>query len=97
MRTMRERAFSTCGASWGRLRIWAPPTRVGGWGTGNKSVKLNMSKNISVTGTGYVGHVAAVGLADFGNTVIGCDLDASFSDFFEFIRKLYMLLELKTK
>jgi UDP-glucose 6-dehydrogenase len=56
-----------------------------------------MSKNIAVIGTGYVGLVAAVGLADFGNTVIRCDLDASFLDFFEFISKLYMLLEPKTK
>jgi UDPglucose 6-dehydrogenase len=34
-----------------------------------------MSKNIAVIGTGYVGLVAAVGLADFGNRVIGCDID----------------------
>lgn len=34
-----------------------------------------MSKKISVIGTGYVGIVAAVGLADFGNTVIGVDVD----------------------
>jgi UDPglucose 6-dehydrogenase len=34
-----------------------------------------MSKKISVIGTGYVGLVAAVGLADFGNTLIGVDID----------------------
>ena len=36
-----------------------------------------MSKNICVVGTGYVGLIAAVGLADFGNTVTGVDIDAS--------------------
>ena len=30
--------------------------------------------NITVIGTGYVGLVAAVGLADFGNRVIGADI-----------------------
>lgn len=35
-----------------------------------------MSKNIAVIGTGYVGLVAAVGLADFGNNVVGCDIDS---------------------
>ncbi len=39
-----------------------------------------MSKNITVLGTGYVGLVAAVGLADFGNTVVGCDIDAEKID-----------------
>lgn len=34
-----------------------------------------MSKNICVIGTGYVGLVTAVGLADFGNHVIGVDID----------------------
>jgi len=34
-----------------------------------------MSKNICVIGTGYVGLIAAVGLADFGNNVIGVDKD----------------------
>jgi len=34
-----------------------------------------MAKNIVVIGTGYVGLVAAVGLADFGNRVIGVDID----------------------
>jgi len=34
-----------------------------------------MSKKITVIGTGYVGLVAAVGLADFGNTLIGVDID----------------------
>ena len=34
-----------------------------------------MSRNITVIGTGYVGLVAAVGLADFGNTLIGVDID----------------------
>jgi len=32
-------------------------------------------KNIAVIGTGYVGLVVAVGLADFGNRVIGVDID----------------------
>jgi len=32
-------------------------------------------KNITVIGTGYVGLVAAVGLSDFGNRVIGADID----------------------
>ena len=34
-----------------------------------------MSKNIAVIGTGYVGLVSSVGLSDFGNTVIGVDLN----------------------
>lgn len=34
-----------------------------------------MAKKITVVGTGYVGLIAAVGLADFGNTVIGVDVD----------------------
>jgi UDPglucose 6-dehydrogenase len=34
-----------------------------------------MSRRISVIGTGYVGLVTAVGLADFGNTVLACDID----------------------
>lgn len=34
-----------------------------------------MSKNICVIGTGYVGLVTAVGLADFGNHVIGADIN----------------------
>ena len=34
-----------------------------------------MAKRISVIGTGYVGLVTAVGLADFGNTVLACDID----------------------
>ncbi|APT75927.1 UDP-glucose 6-dehydrogenase [Marinitoga sp. 1137] len=34
-----------------------------------------MSKKICVVGTGYVGLVAAVGLADFGNKIIGVDID----------------------
>ncbi len=34
-----------------------------------------MAKNITVVGTGYVGLVAAIGLADFGNNVIGVDID----------------------
>lgn len=36
-----------------------------------------MSKRIAVIGTGYVGLVSSVGLADFGNTVIGVDLQES--------------------
>ncbi|MFW6252295.1 MAG: UDP-glucose dehydrogenase family protein [bacterium] len=35
-----------------------------------------MAQNITVIGTGYVGLVSAVGLADFGNTVTGVDIDA---------------------
>ncbi|MBI9102598.1 MAG: UDP-glucose/GDP-mannose dehydrogenase family protein [Spirochaetales bacterium] len=35
-----------------------------------------MAKEITVVGTGYVGLIAAVGLADFGNQVTGVDLDA---------------------
>ena len=34
-----------------------------------------MAVDISVIGTGYVGLTAAIGLADFGNKVIGTDLD----------------------
>ncbi len=34
-----------------------------------------MSKKICVIGTGYVGLIASVGLADFGNEVIGVDID----------------------
>ncbi len=33
-----------------------------------------MAKNITVLGTGYVGLVSSVGLADFGNSVTGVDL-----------------------
>ena len=34
-----------------------------------------MTRKICVLGTGYVGLVAAVGLSDFGNKVIGADVD----------------------
>jgi UDPglucose 6-dehydrogenase len=34
-----------------------------------------MSKKIAVVGTGYVGLIAAIGFADFGNEVIGVDID----------------------
>lgn len=34
-----------------------------------------MSRKICVIGTGYVGLVAAVGLSDFGNSLIGIDID----------------------
>ncbi len=34
-----------------------------------------MAVNVCVVGTGYVGLIAAVGLADFGNSVIGVDID----------------------
>jgi UDPglucose 6-dehydrogenase len=39
-----------------------------------------MSKKICVVGTGYVGLIAAVGLADFGNQVIGVDQDQAKVD-----------------
>jgi len=35
-----------------------------------------LSRKIAVIGTGYVGLVAAVGLADFGNHLIGVDIDS---------------------
>ena len=31
--------------------------------------------DITVIGTGYVGLVTAIGLADFGNRVLGADID----------------------
>lgn len=34
-----------------------------------------MAKKIAVIGTGYVGLVTSIGLADFGNNVIGVDID----------------------
>ncbi|MCD6396618.1 MAG: UDP-glucose 6-dehydrogenase, partial [Spirochaetaceae bacterium] len=34
-----------------------------------------MSKKICVIGTGYVGLIASVGLSDFGNEIIGVDID----------------------
>lgn len=34
-----------------------------------------MSKKITVVGTGYVGLIAAIGFADFGNQVIGVDIN----------------------
>ncbi|MCK5675124.1 MAG: UDP-glucose/GDP-mannose dehydrogenase family protein [Spirochaetales bacterium] len=34
-----------------------------------------MSKKICVVGTGYVGLIASVGLSDFGNEIIGVDID----------------------
>ena len=34
-----------------------------------------MAAKICVIGTGYVGLIAAVGLSDFGNIVVGVDLD----------------------
>ncbi len=34
-----------------------------------------MSRRIAVIGTGYVGLITAVGLADFGNSLVGVDLD----------------------
>ncbi|MEX2444904.1 MAG: UDP-glucose/GDP-mannose dehydrogenase family protein [Alkalispirochaeta sp.] len=39
-----------------------------------------MAKQITVLGTGYVGLVSSVGLADFGNTVIGVDLRSDIVD-----------------
>ena len=36
-----------------------------------------MAVNVCVVGTGYVGLIAAVGLADFGNSVVGVDIDGS--------------------
>jgi UDPglucose 6-dehydrogenase len=39
-----------------------------------------MAKNIAVIGTGYVGLISAVGLADFGHTVTGVDIDSGVVD-----------------
>lgn len=39
-----------------------------------------MAKRITVLGTGYVGLVTSVGLADFGNTVTGVDLRSDIVD-----------------
>ena len=39
-----------------------------------------MAKKIAVLGTGYVGLVTSVGLADFGNTVVGVDLRQDIVD-----------------
>ncbi len=39
-----------------------------------------MAKNIAVIGTGYVGLISAVGLADFGHSVIGVDIDPKVVD-----------------
>ncbi len=39
-----------------------------------------MAVKVCVVGTGYVGLIAALGLADFGNTVIGVDIDAKKVD-----------------
>ncbi len=39
-----------------------------------------MGKNIAVIGTGYVGLVSSVGLADFGNDVVGVDLRKEIVD-----------------
>jgi UDPglucose 6-dehydrogenase len=39
-----------------------------------------MAKQITVLGTGYVGLVSSVGLADFGNTVTGVDLRSDIVD-----------------
>lgn len=39
-----------------------------------------MAKRITVLGTGYVGLVTSVGLADFGNTVVGVDLRQDIVD-----------------
>lgn len=39
-----------------------------------------MSKKIAVVGTGYVGLIAAIGFADFGNEVIGVDIDTEKVD-----------------
>ena len=36
-----------------------------------------MARDIAVVGLGYVGLIAAVGLADFGNRVVGTDIDRS--------------------
>ena len=36
-----------------------------------------MAKRITVIGTGYVGLVSSVGLADFGNYVTGVDINES--------------------
>ena len=39
-----------------------------------------MAVKVCVVGTGYVGLIAALGLADFGNTVVGVDIDADKVD-----------------
>ncbi len=39
-----------------------------------------MAVNVCVVGTGYVGLIAALGLADFGNTVTGVDIDSEKVD-----------------
>ena len=39
-----------------------------------------MARKIAMVGTGYVGIVAAVGLADFGHWVVGVDIDDSKVD-----------------
>lgn len=39
-----------------------------------------MSKKIAVVGTGYVGLIASIGFADFGNDVIGVDIDKAKID-----------------
>jgi UDPglucose 6-dehydrogenase len=39
-----------------------------------------MAKDIAVIGTGYVGLISAVGLADFGHTVTGVDIDSGVVD-----------------
>lgn len=39
-----------------------------------------MSRTIAVMGTGYVGLITAVGLADFGNRVVGVDTNAKIVD-----------------
>ena len=39
-----------------------------------------MAVKVCVVGTGYVGLIAALGLADFGNSVVGVDIDADKVD-----------------
>jgi len=43
-------------------------------GIDQKNIRNRMT-DITVIGTGYVGLVAAIGLADFGNRVLGADID----------------------
>ena len=64
-----------------------------------------MAKRIAVIGTGYVGLVTSVGLSDFGNYVVGVDINAKIVDklnsgtptIFEHGLEEYLQRNLKTK